>query len=143
MKSYLQKSFPPALRSCWIKLNAEFKKRLLKVGLTPDQYSVLRWIKEAHEDRLCQGELAKLMFTDANNISELVKRMEVMKLLVRTSAATDRRKKLLKISSKGVKLLQLSKPIAKALEEIILANLDRDEKERLLSMLRCVCQKLN
>ena len=59
---------PPALRACWIKLNLDFWKRLQPTGITPDQYSVLRWIHELDQKAIYQKD-HKLLFTDPNNIA--------------------------------------------------------------------------
>ena len=83
MQEEQQRRLPPLLRNCWNKLNASFKKRLLQIGITPDQYIVLRWLYEKHGEEINQSRLAKLMFTDANNISSLTSRMEKAGLLKR------------------------------------------------------------
>jgi DNA-binding MarR family transcriptional regulator len=61
-------------------------KRVKQVGLTPDQYTVLRWIHELPTGTVSQSQLASLMSTDANNIAGLIKRMSGLRLI-------DRKKK--------------------------------------------------
>ena len=79
----VSKTLPPLLRSCWIKLNATFQNQVAKIGLTPDQYTVLRWLNELDHETVSQKDLKRLMFTDANNIAALVKRMESSGLIKR------------------------------------------------------------
>lgn len=143
MKRSNQHSFPPSLRACWIKLNGEFQKRLLPIGLTPDQYTALRWLNESKEDAICQKDLAKLMFTDPNNISGLVKRMESTGMLCRKKSNHDKRIKLLEITHKGKNLLSLATPVAKRLENETLIKLNTKEKKQLISSLRDICQILH
>jgi DNA-binding MarR family transcriptional regulator len=129
LKRSNQHSFPPSLRACWIKLNGEFQKRLLPIGLTPDQYTALRWLNESKEDAICQKDLAKLMFTDPNNISGLVKRMESTGMLCRKNSNHDKRIKLLEITHKGKNLLSLATPVAKRLENETLIKLEYKRKK--------------
>ena len=65
----IPKNLPPLLRECWNKLNSTFMKRVKKIGITPDQYTSLRWIHEFSDDMISQSKLAELMCTDANNIA--------------------------------------------------------------------------
>lgn len=143
LKGSKQHSFPPSLRACWIKLNAEFQKRLSPIGLTPDQYTALRWLNESKEDAICQKDLAKLMFTDPNNISGLVKRMESTGMLRRKNSRYDKRRKLLEITHKGKSLLNLATPVARKLENETLSKLNTKEKKQLISSLRDICQILH
>ena len=49
---------------------------------------------------LCQKDLKRLMFTDANNIANLVNRMEKAGLISRYGCHKDKRRNLLALSSK-------------------------------------------
>ena len=143
LKRSKQHSFPPSLRACWIKLNAVFQKRLSPIGLTPDQYTALRWLNESKEDAICQKDLAMLMFTDPNNISGLVKRMESAGMLRRKNSRYDKRRKLLEITHEGKSLLNLATPVARKLENETLSKLNTKEKKQLISSLRDICQILH
>ena len=139
MQEEQQRSLPPLLRNCWNKLNASFKKRLLQIGITPDQYIVLRSLYEKHGEEINHSRLAKLMFTDANNISSLTSRMEKAGLLKRTNSKSDRRQKFLQITSLGKANFQACQPIAERLENEVLSGLnDKDQKDfkSLLSRLK-------
>ena len=93
MQGLQEQRLPPLLRNCWIKLNSAFQKRLQPIGITPDQYIVLRWLYEKQSFQINQSDLAKLMFTDANNISGLTLRMEKANLIRRSISASDKRQK--------------------------------------------------
>jgi DNA-binding MarR family transcriptional regulator len=126
---------PPLLRKCWMRLNAIFQKRVAKVGLTPDQYIALRWLNEFPEGSVNQAMLKKFMFTDPNNITGLMGRMEKLGLLERRPDATDRRKKLLYCTAKGQDLFCKAKLIANELENEVLAVLTNEEKAQFLRLL--------
>lgn len=129
------KSLPPLLRSCWIKLNATFQNRLAKVGLTPDQYTVLRWLHELVQDTVSQKDLKRLMFTDANNIAALVKRMETSGLIKRFQHPSDMRKKILATTPKGKILYYRGKAIAENVEQTLLNGFSPEEKDEFIRVL--------
>ena len=138
MQEEQQRRLPPLLRNCWNKLNASFKKRLLQIGITPDQYIVLRWLYEKHGEEINQSRLAKLMFTDANNISSLTSGWKSRSTKASNSKC-DRRQKFLQITSLGKANFQACQPIAERLENEVLSGLnDKDQKDfkSLLSRLK-------
>ena len=143
MRTNHQKNFPPALRACWLKINSKFKNNLLEFGLTPDQYSVLRWLYENRMTPLCQKDLKRLMFTDANNIANLVGRMEKVGLISRYGCHRDKRRNLLALSSKGEDLLKKTKRVATKISNEAFAGMSKVEKEKLLYFLKQVCTKIH
>ena len=126
---------PPLLRKCWMRLNAIFQKRVATVGLTPDQYTVLRWLNELPEGTISQSTLKKLMFTDQNNIAGLMGRMEKLDLVERKTDSSDRRRKLIYCTRKGKVLFEQAQPIATELEEEVLSGLSPKEKVDFLGYL--------
>ena len=46
--------FPLLLRRAWYGLNQAFRRRIVHLGITPDQYTVLRNLCEKHMDGLTQ-----------------------------------------------------------------------------------------
>lgn len=119
---------PPLLRKCWMRLNAIFQKRVAKVGLTPDQYTALRWLNELPKGTVSQSTLKNMMFTDPNNIAGLMRRMEKLDLVKRITDQTDRRRKLIYCTNKGKALFTEAKSIANQLEEDVLSVLTEGEK---------------
>ncbi|OUU40858.1 MAG: hypothetical protein CBC16_05755 [Verrucomicrobia bacterium TMED56] len=143
MTGLVRKKFPPALRACWMTLNAAFKNRLQAVGLTPDQYSVLRWLNELTKASLCQKDLANLMFTDANNIAGLVKRMEGLNLISRQFHPNDKRKKIIRITNLGIDKLNKSRSIANSLENEFLSGLENEDRKKIIRYLQKICNFLH
>mgnify|MGYP001158867279 FL=1 len=143
MQGLQEQRLPPLLRNCWIKLNSAFQKRLQPLGITPDQYIVLRWLYEKQSFQINQSDLAKLMFTDANNISDLTLRMEKANLIRRSISGSDKRQKVLQLTKLGESKFHESKPIAKSLESKVLAALNPSEKEDFKSLLSRLSSFLN
>ena len=135
MRRDKNRRLPPLLRSCWIKLNTAFQKRLLPFGITPDQYTALRWIYERDSKETNQATLAALMFTDANNISSLLSRMVKSGLIERMVSSSDHRMKYLKLTPAGLKKFKATRPVALSLEKEVLTGLNSADKETFLSLL--------
>jgi DNA-binding MarR family transcriptional regulator len=138
-----QKTFPPALRACWIKLNSTFGKRLQPTGITPDQYSVLRWIHELDQKAIYQKDLAKLLFTDPNNIASLLYRMEKNGLIKRNPVHSDKRKKLVVATKLGKEKWQLCRQIALDVEKALTSSLSTEERTFISSTLKQISNYLN
>ena len=135
MRKDKNRRLPPLLRSCWIKLNTTFQKRLLPFGITPDQYTALRWIYERDSKETNQVTLAALLFTDANNISSLLSRMVKSGLVERMVSSSDHRMKYLKLTPAGLKKFKITRPVALSLEKEVLTGLNSADKETFLSLL--------
>ena len=135
MRNDKNRRLPPLLRSCWIKLNTTFQKRLLPFGITPDQYTALRWIYERDSKETNQVTLAALMFTDANNISSLLSRMVKSGLVERMVSSSDHRMKYLKLTPAGLKKFKITRPVALSLEKEVLTGLNSADKETFLPLL--------
>ena len=84
-------------------------ERVKKVGLTPDQFTALRWTHSVPRNTLSQSKLTKLMSTDPNNISSLVKRMEELNLLERKISPHDKRSKTINFTEFGKPQIYKSK----------------------------------
>lgn len=131
----IPKNLPPLLRECWNKLNSTFMKRVKTIGITPDQYTALRWIHEFSEEMVSQARLAELMCTDANNITGIMKRMETMKLIKRKINQGDKRQKVIFPTPKGSLFFKKGKIIADQLEKEIFASFSSEEKKHFLTLL--------
>ena len=108
------------LRSSWHYLNQVFRRRISEHGLTPDQFTVLRWLMEQPQS-VSQRRLAELMAIDENTIASLMLRMEQSGLIVREVHASDARQKVLVVSRTGQAVFRRVQPIAKALQDQFLS----------------------
>ena len=143
MKKRKHKTFPPALRACWIKLTSTFGKRLQPAGITPDQYSVLRWIHELDQNAIYQKDRAKLLFTDSNNIASLLNRMEQHGLIKRNPVQSDKRKKMVVATKLGKEKWLLCKQIALDVEKTLTSTLSIEERTFISSTLKQISNYLN
>ena len=70
-----RRRLPVLLRRAWYGLNQAFRRRIAGMGLTPDQFTVIRTLLEAEPDGLTQKALANAMSSDPNTIASLLERM--------------------------------------------------------------------
>jgi MarR family len=78
------------LRRAWYGLNQTFRRRIAGAGVTPDQFTILRWLGE-HPEGLTQRVLADLMASDPNTITAILTRMQKAGLVERRAHADDAR----------------------------------------------------
>lgn len=130
-----RRRLPPLLRRCWYGLNQAFRKRLATLGLTPNQFTVLRWLEEDDRGGMRQSEICALMASDPNTIAALVERMCADGLLRRKTDPSDRRARLISTTAKGRKTYARARPVAMELQERVLLAIPPDERERLLAQI--------
>src|SRR4051812_26386919 len=85
------KRLPVLLRRAWYGLNQAFRHRISPLGLTPDQFSILRWLNEGDPQGLTQRALTDLMSSDPNTITSTLARMERSRLIARIQHEQDKR----------------------------------------------------
>src|ERR1043165_4697109 len=107
------------LRRAWYGLNQTFRRRIAGTGLTPDQFTILRWLGE-HPEGLTQRALADLMASDANTITAILTRMQKAGLIERRPHAEDARCHLIVLKDKGRALHGRLQPVASGLQEQLL-----------------------
>ena len=128
--------------SCLKKRAAEFFRDF---GLTDVQFNVMMLLH--HQSRsaegLSQAQLSDMMLVNRANITSLVDRMEKADLVVRTAAPSDRRYNIVKLTTRGKKLLAQVEPLyAKEVKKIV-APLKEAEQKKLIQMLGNVRGKLS
>src|SRR5216117_2093858 len=84
-----RRRLPILLRHAWYGLNQAFRRRIAYLGITPDQFTVLRTLLES--GGITQSELTERMSSDPNTVASLLERMEKSGLLERRAHETDRR----------------------------------------------------
>jgi DNA-binding MarR family transcriptional regulator len=77
-----RRRLPLLLRRAWYGLNQAFRRRIAHLGLTPNQFTVMRTLLE-HKD-ISQRQLTALMSSDPNTVASLLERMERAGLIHRT-----------------------------------------------------------
>jgi DNA-binding MarR family transcriptional regulator len=128
-----RRRLPPLLRRAWYGLNQAFRRRISRLHITPDQFTVLRTLLE-HEG-VTQRELTELMSSDPNTVASLLERMEKAGLVERKSHETDRRANRLHVLASGKRQYQEARQVAIELQSELLSVLPEAEREVFLEHL--------
>ena len=132
------KRLPVLLRRAWYGLNQAFRHRIAHLDLTPDQFSILRWLIEGDPQGLTQRELTNLMASDPNTITAILSRMEKNGLIARAPHEQDRRANRVKAQRAGRRIFEKGRKAAMVLQEQVLAALPANRRERFLEELETI-----
>ena len=128
-----RRRLPILLRHAWYGLNQAFRRRIAHLGITPDQFTVLRTLLET--GGITQSELAEQMRSDPNTVASLLERMEKSGLLERRQHEKDRRAHRLHLKSQGKRKYRKAREVAIALQAEALGVLPAEEREHFLEYL--------
>jgi DNA-binding MarR family transcriptional regulator len=139
-----RRRLPPLLRKTWYGLNQAFRRRILHLKITPDQFTVLRTLIEADPKGMSQREIAETISSDPNTIASLLERMEANGLLERAAHETDRRAHRIRLLAPGRKTYKIARALALELQTEVLSCLPEHQRESFLEQLALVadaCQQ--
>jgi DNA-binding MarR family transcriptional regulator len=131
-----RRRLPPLLRRAWYGLNQAFRRRIAHLEITPDQFTVMRILREA--EGLTQRQLTQLMSSDPNTVASLLERMERAGLVERRPHAKDRRAHHVELRPSGHRKYELAREIAVQLQQEVISVLPASEREAFLANLATV-----
>jgi DNA-binding MarR family transcriptional regulator len=132
------KRLPPLLRRAWYGLNQAFRQRIAHLGITPDQYSILRWLSEGDPQGLTQRVITDLMASDPNTITSTLSRMEAAGLVSRHPHELDRRAHRVRLQAAGRRSFEKARKIAIELQEQVLTALPTARRAKFLEELETI-----
>ncbi len=135
-----RRRLPPLLRLAWYSLNQAFRRRINDLGITPDQFTILRWLTECDPQWPTQRELGAMMASDPNTITSLLRRMEKAEVVIRQPHETDRRANRIQITAAGKRIYFKARQIAIDLQTEILAPLSETKRDEFFQLLDVVAQ---
>ena len=104
-KSEFQKLFINIIYTAnW--LNNESIKTLKPFGISPQQYNVLRILKGQHPNAITVNNIIDRMLDKSSNASRLVDKLKQKGLVERDVCNNDRRQVDIKITTKGIALIE-------------------------------------
>ncbi|WP_244465963.1 MarR family transcriptional regulator [Hyphomicrobium sp. GJ21] len=109
-------------------------------GLTPRQYAVLLTV--AQNEGLNQTQLVELTGIDRSTLADIIRRMLKKGMLQRRRTRNDARAYSVKITEQGTRILKAHDPLARRVDERILASLAVAQRERFLQDLNAIVQTL-
>jgi DNA-binding MarR family transcriptional regulator len=132
------KRLPILLRRAWCSLNQGLRDRIEHLGITPFQFSILRWLSESDPEGLSQRTLADLMASDANTISSTLSRMETRRLITRVKNERDHRASRVRLGPAGWAKFERARSIALSLQEQALVALPESGRAKFLEDLETI-----
>lgn len=115
-------------------LTTRHKRFLAEHGITPQQYNVLRILRGQYPDSISTSAIRERMLDRSSDASRIVERIHRQNLVEKKVSTIDKRLVDVKISSKGLKLLEKLDQHAEEMDQI-LGNLRTEEVEELNRLL--------
>ncbi len=106
-KNEKQRAAVHIMYAAWY-LKSGFSKGLKQLGLTHEQYNVLRILKGSHPAAMCNKDIGNRMIEKGSNVPRIIDRLEAKRLVTRFTSSKDRRETLVTISDEGIALLQIA-----------------------------------
>ncbi len=134
------KRLPVLLRRAWYGLNQTFRQRIAHLGLTPDHFSILRWLSEGDPQGLTQRALTDLMASDPNTITSTLSRMEKAGLIARQPHERDRRAHRVTLQPAGRRAFEKARSVAMELQDHVLRMLPASRRAKFLGDLETIAE---
>jgi DNA-binding MarR family transcriptional regulator len=106
-KSEVQKAGLNILYTAWW-LKTIMSKELKEYGLTHEQYNVLRILKGKYPEQMCVRDIACRMIEKNSNVPRIIDRLEVKKLVRRSTSAEDKRETVITLTTAGINMLAIT-----------------------------------
>jgi DNA-binding MarR family transcriptional regulator len=117
-----------------------FQGEMGEGDLTPRQYAVL--VAVSQNEGLSQTQLVEKTGVDRSTLADIVRRMLKKGLLQRRRTKDDARAYAVKLTEEGWRILKTADPLAKRVDDKILAALPGQQRERFLQDLALIVEAL-
>ncbi|WP_026260473.1 MarR family winged helix-turn-helix transcriptional regulator [Segetibacter koreensis] len=88
----------------WLKTMVS--KELKAVGLTHEQYNVLRILKGKHPEAMCVKDIGNRMIEPSSNVPRIVDRLVAKNYVERSTSVIDKRETVITLTNVGLDALQ-------------------------------------
>ena len=122
-------------------LGHQMEQELKPFGLTPTQFNVLRILRGAGEEALCQYEVGQRLVAQVPDVPRLLARMEKSGLIKRRRAPSDKRVVTSAITKQGLAVLAELDSLLVQWERHTLRHLSNDQLLTLNEMLNLAREK--
>jgi DNA-binding MarR family transcriptional regulator len=122
--------------SWWLKTVVAVE--LKKYGITNEQYNVMRVLKGKHPNQMCIRDIASRMIEKSSNVPRIMDRLEVKKMIKRSTSALDKRETVVNLTDVGLHILELATiDINKVFDKVIVISEEKAKQlNELLEMYR-------
>ena len=122
------------LRRAHQRATVVFQEHLGDAGLTPLQFAAL--VKIRDEGKVSQNRLGRLSAMDPATTMGVIRRLDERELIRRDQDPNDRRRTTLRLTAKGLALVEELEVVGFAVSDGILDPLDDAEQETFLRLLK-------
>ncbi|TDH23991.1 MarR family transcriptional regulator [Segetibacter sp. 3557_3] len=88
----------------WLK--TLMSRDLKEVGLTHEQYNVLRILKGKHPDQMCVRDIGCRMIENNSNVPRIIDRLQLKKYVERSVSEEDKRETVITLTTAGLDILK-------------------------------------
>lgn len=124
-KSEVQKAGLNILYTAWW-LKTVMSKELKEFGLTHEQYNVLRILKGKYPEQMCVRDIAQRMIEKNSNVPRIIDRLEIKKMVKRSTSALDKRETVITLTQSGITILEATTVVVNRVSD---AHISLDECE--------------
>lgn len=124
----------------WLK--SHVSSALKELGITTEQYNVLRILKGKHPEKMCVKDISSRMVEKNSNVPRIVERLVVKKLVKRNTSKEDKRETLITLTEKGIQQLGEATEIIEATSKQYF-GLDEQESATLNELLEKIRTEQN
>ncbi len=118
-KDEVHKAILNTLYTAWW-LKTVMSKELKEFGLTHEQYNVLRILKGKYPEQMCVRDVACRMIEKSSNVPRIIDRLEIKKLVKRSTSPLDKRETVITLTQSGITILETcNRNVTKMVEGIV------------------------
>lgn len=103
-------------------------------GLTPEQYNVLRILKGKFPEQMCVKDIAGRLIERSSNVPRIIDRLELKKLVKRSTSPVDKRETVITLTQAGIHMLETTNAVVESTNAGI-CGLSDEELEQLNDLL--------
>jgi DNA-binding MarR family transcriptional regulator len=121
-KDEVHKAILNTLYTAWW-LKTVMSKELKEFGLTHEQYNVLRILKGKYPEQMCVRDVACRMIEKSSNVPRIIDRLELKKLVKRSTSPLDKRETVITLTQSGITILEASTiNVSKVMDSVLEIN---------------------
>jgi DNA-binding MarR family transcriptional regulator len=111
---------------------------LKKIGLTNEQFNVLRILKGKHPEHMCVRDIGSRMIEPSSNVPRIIDRLVLKQYVERSTSELDKRETVIRLTKEGLNVLETA---SKKVDTVMDAAIGLGEQEavqihQLLELLR-------
>jgi DNA-binding MarR family transcriptional regulator len=111
---------------------------LKKIGLTNEQFNVLRILKGKHPEQMCVRDIGSRMIEPSSNVPRIIDRLVLKQYVERSTSELDKRETVIRLTKEGLNVLETA---SKKVDTVMDAAIGLGEQEavqihQLLELLR-------